>query len=168
MTAIESLIERYEAGARLLGYAAGGISPEKAVERPGPGKWSCAELVAHIVDSDLVDSERMKRVIADESATLVPYDENRWVDGLHSHEMPIEAGLALFAANRAWTARILRACDESAFRRSGLHGEKGRMTLTDLVAEMVTHLDHHLRFLYGKRANLGIAVQPRYANSVID
>jgi hypothetical protein len=26
----------------------------------------------------------------------------------------------------------------------------------------VNHLDHHLRFLYAKRANLGVAIQPRY------
>ncbi|QEH34012.1 Putative metal-dependent hydrolase YfiT [Aquisphaera giovannonii] len=168
MTPIESLIERYAAGSTLLAYAAGGIHDEKARERPGPGRWSCAELVAHIVDSDLVDSDRMKRVIADEAATLLPYDENRWVAGLHSAEMPIDAGLALFAANRAWTARILRACDEAAFRRAGLHGERGRLTLAELVAANVTHLDHHLRFLYGKRANLGISVQPRYLNSTID
>jgi hypothetical protein len=31
------------------------------------------------------------------------------------------------------------------------------------VVTYVNHLDHHLKFLYGKRANLGVSIYPRYA-----
>ena len=30
------------------------------------------------------------------------------------------------------------------------------------LAKITNHLDHHLRFLYTKRANLGVALAPRY------
>jgi hypothetical protein len=43
-----------------------------------------------------------------------------------------------------------------------MHSETGPVTLAALLAKYVGHLDHHLRFLYGKRSNLGIAVPPRY------
>ena len=81
--------------------------------------------------------------------------------------MPVEEAVNLFAANRHWMSRVLRGCSEADFGRAGQHTEHGRMTLAELVDHYTTHLDHHLRFLYGKRANLGAAVQPRYSYPIV-
>jgi hypothetical protein len=162
MSAQESLIDRFAAGGAVLVYAAGGLTPEQEQARPGPGQWSIAELVAHLVDSDSVGCDRMKRVIAEDEPALLAYDETAWIQKLRSHEMPVEEGVNLFAANRRWMTCVLRGCTEADFARAGNHSENGRMTLAELLAGYVTHLDHHLRFLYGKRANLGVALQPRY------
>ncbi len=158
------LIDRYALGPELLSYAAQGLTREQQQARPGPGAWSIAELVAHMLDSDLVGSDRIKRVLAEENPTLQAYDENAWIARLRSHEMPVAEALELFAANRRWTTRLLRACDESDFARSGLHTENGRVTLAELVVGYVRHVDHHLRFLYAKRANLGVSLYPRYSS----
>jgi hypothetical protein len=162
MNALEALIDRYAAGGAVLTYAASGLTLELEIARPGPGAWSIAELVAHMVDSDLVGCDRMKRVIAEDEPTLLAYDETAWISRLRSNEMPALEAVNLFAANRRWMTRVLRGCVEADFARAGRHSERGRMTLAELVAEYTTHLDHHLRFLYGKRANLGTALQPRY------
>jgi hypothetical protein len=164
MNAREILIDRFAAGGALLVYATDGLTLEKEQARPGPGTWTIAELVAHLVDSDLVASDRMKRVIAEEGPSLIAYDETAWIQRLRSGEMPVEEGVNLFVANRHWMTRVLRGCAEADFARAGQHSERGRMTLAELVAGYVTHLDHHLRFLYGKRANLGVAIQPRYSD----
>ncbi len=162
MSALESMIDRYAIGGAILGYAAGGLSPEHTHTRTAPGTWSIAELVAHLVDSDLVGCDRMKRVIAEDEPLLLAYDQNVWISRLKSQEMPVEEAVNLFAANRRWMTRVLRGCAEADFGRAGKHSERGRTTLAELVAGYITHLDHHLRFLYGKRANLGTALQPRY------
>jgi hypothetical protein len=160
---IESLINHFAAGGAVLVYAVAGLSPDHEQARIGPGTWSIAEIVAHLVDSDLVGCERMKRVIAEEYPTLMAYDETAWISRLRSAEMPLEEGVNLFAANRRWMTHILKGCSPSDFARAGNHTENGRETLADLLAGYVSHLDHHLKFLYGKRGNLGTAVQPRYS-----
>ena len=157
------ILDRYADGGLILGQAASNLSPEHAAARPGPGAWSPAELVAHLVDSDLVFADRIKRLIAEDNPTLLAYPENDWLDRLGSARMPVEEGTALFAANRAWVARILRGLDDSAFARTGTHTELGRQTLAEVVVKAVHHLDHHLKFLYAKRAKLGSAIYPRYA-----
>jgi uncharacterized damage-inducible protein DinB len=158
-----SLVERYAAGGPLLTYAVSGLSHQHETARPGPGAWSLAELVAHLLDADLVYADRMKRVIAEDEPILQAFDENAWVARLDSHGMPIQEAVQLFAANRHWMARILRKLPEGDFARVSLHSEAGRQTLAHIVAYMVSHLDHHLRFLYAKRAGLGVAVAPHYA-----
>ena len=51
---------------------------------------------------------------------------------------------------------------EADFARAGRHSERGPQTLAEIVALATNHVDHHLRFLYAKRANLGVAIPPRY------
>ncbi|MDE2506272.1 MAG: DinB family protein [Planctomycetota bacterium] len=157
------VLERFRLGGPLLLYATEGLSAEHAAARPGPGLWSIAELVAHLVDADLVHAERMKRIIVEDNPTLHNFDETAWVERLGSHALPITEGAALFAANRAYMATLMSMRPASDYARSGAHSLYGRKTLADELATLVNHLDYHLRFLYGKRANLGVAVIPRYA-----
>lgn len=157
------LIDRYELGGRLLVAAVAGVPEGKARERVGPGRWSVAELAAHMVDSDSVGIERMKRVIAEENPTLQAYDENAWIARLDANAMPPDEAAALFAANRRWMSQILRRCAESDWARVGRHTEDGEKSLAKLLAGYVIHLDGHLRFLYGKRGALGLGIIPRYS-----
>jgi len=164
MDMVPVVIDRYEHGSELLRYAAQGLSPEQEQARNGPGAWSIAELVAHMVDSDSVGIERMKRVIAEDNPTLQAYDQDRWIARLDSQSMPVAEGVALFTANRVWMTRILRKCSEADFARSGLHTEDGPKSLAKLVVGYVGHLDYHLKYLYAKRAILGVSLYPRYSS----
>jgi uncharacterized damage-inducible protein DinB len=156
------LIDRYTAGADLLAYATSGLSPDQEAARPGPGDWSIAQLVSHLLDADLVYADRMKRLLAEDRPTLQAFDENLWVDRLDYQSLPVQEAVELFSANRRWMARILRARPESDFARTGVHTEAGPQALAQVVTTITHHVDHHLKFLYAKRGNLGISVYPRY------
>ena len=103
----------------------------------------------------------MKRVIAEDEPVLLAFDENRWIDRLDSQAMPVEEAVNLFAAQPALDdphpPQVLRGRLRAA---SGIHTEAGRKSLADLVATAVGHVDHHLRFLYAKRATLGRRLDP--------
>ena len=159
----QPILDRYADGGLILTQAVANLSPEHAHARPGPGAWSVVELAAHLVDSDLVFADRIKRIIAEDNPTLLAYPEEAWLDRLGSARMPLSDAAALFAANRRWTVQILRNLDDAAFRRAGTHSEIGRLTLAEVIVKAVHHLDHHLKFLYAKRAKLGVAIYPRYA-----
>lgn len=159
---LSAAIDRYAAGGPLLASAVSGLSREQELARPGPGAWNIAEVVAHLTDSDLVGTDRMKRVIAEPNPTLLAYDENAWVARLGYDELPLPEEVALFTATRNRMARILRRLKAEDYARAGNHSERGRQTLADLLVGYAEHLDHHLKFIYAKRANLGVAVYPRY------
>ena len=162
-----ALIDRYAMGGAILGYAASGLTHEQQRTRIGPGAWSVAELVAHLLDADLVLSDRMKRVIAEENPPLSAFDETAWVERLGSQDNPVEDAVSLLTTNRRWMTRVLRRLPDAAFARAGVHSEAGRVTLAELLAQATHHIDHHLRFLYTKRANLGVALPPRYSSEAL-
>ncbi len=145
------LVEKYAAGADRLAQAIAGLSRDDLAALPVPGTWSIQQIVLHLMDSDLISSDRMKRVIAEENPTLIGFDETAFARGLFYEAL--DAGLAadIFAKNRKLTAEILRRVPDEAFDRFGTHSERGRVTLMQLVQGMVDHLEHHLRFLLDKR-----------------
>ena len=156
-----SAVEQYARGIGLIGYAIKGLTPEDLKSHPGPGDWSVAQVVLHLMDSDLVAADRMKRVIAEENPTLVAYDENKWAKHLIYEEQSFETAASVFDLNRRQMASILRRLDDAAFSRSGRHSERGVLTLAELVADYAEHLDHHLRFIYEKRQRMGRAIPAR-------
>lgn len=161
--ALKALIDRYAAGSEILVYATQQLSREQETTRVGPGEWSVAELAAHLLDADLVMADRMKRIIAEDNPALLAFDENLWIKRFYSGEQSVEEAVNLFVANRHWMTRLLRRLSPKDFARSGTHSEAGRKTLADVVSSAAGHVDHHLVFLYGKRANLGTSLYPRYS-----
>ncbi len=149
------LIEQYVAGAAKLRRAVAGLTQEDIRARPGPGAWSILEVVVHLADSDAISIDRMKRILTEDNPPLLYADETAYVERLHTQEQDLEDALQLFEVGRRQWARVLRRLPDEAFLREGTHNRRGKMTLGDLVASYIKHVDDHLEFVAGKRANLG-------------
>ncbi len=65
------VIEAYAAEAPELAKSIAGFSREQMLAFPVPGTWSIQQIVLHIVDTDLVIADRMKRVIAEDNPHAV-------------------------------------------------------------------------------------------------
>lgn len=145
------LIDDFAAGGSRLRAAVAGLTDEQLKRRPADGSWSIQQIVIHLCDSDLVASDRMKRVIAEERPLLLGYDESKFAERLHCDEQSVEDALTLFEVNRRQMARVLRALPDEAFERWGVHNERGKVTLLELLQGYTGHLEHHLRFIEKKR-----------------
>ena len=150
-----SLIDAYEAAPARLRRAVQGLSREELTARPGPGKWSILEVVVHLADSDAISIDRMKRILCDDNPPLLYADETAYVDRLFTHDQDLEDALVLLEVGRRQWARVLRKLPDAAFDRTGNHNRRGAVTLGGMVATYIAHIDDHLKFVVGKRANLG-------------
>ncbi|MFZ9915284.1 MAG: DinB family protein, partial [Phycisphaerales bacterium] len=148
-------IATYETGPARLRAACGGLSRDKLNTRIGPGEWSIQENAVHILDSDLASTHRMRRIVAEENPLLVSYDENAFVARIPSADADLEEVLALLEANRRFTSRWLRTLPDEAFARTGIHTQRGKVSLLEIVRIYGRHIDHHLVFVEGKRRGGG-------------
>src|SRR5580765_7019206 len=101
-------IERYLSEASDLAKSITGLSREDLLAFPVPGTWSIQQIVLHIVDSDLVLSDRMKRVIAENKPLLIGYDESKFAARLHYDKLDTAFACKVFADNRRLTGDILK------------------------------------------------------------
>jgi uncharacterized damage-inducible protein DinB len=150
-----SLIEAYVAGPAKLRAACAGLTHSELTARPGPGAWSILEVVVHLADSDAISIDRMKRMLTEDNPPLLYADESAYVERLHTHEQDLEDALALMEIGRRQWARVLRKLPDEVFARTGQHNRRGTVTVEDYVRGYIDHIDDHLKFIVGKRANLG-------------
>jgi uncharacterized damage-inducible protein DinB len=151
---MKELLDRYVAGGRQLRESIAGLSPEQLKAFPVPGTWSIQQIVIHMLDSDLIGADRMKRVAAeDREPTLIGYDESAFARELSYHELDPQKAIEVFDLNRQLTAESLRRLPAQRWDRIGHHNEHPRpLSLRDLLATYVGHLEHHLKFIAQKRA----------------
>lgn len=150
-----SLIDAYETAPAKLRAAVKGLTREELTARPGPGKWSILEVAIHIVDSDMISIDRMKRILIEDNPALLYADETAYVDKLFTHDQDLEDALTLLEIGRRQWARVLRRLPDSAFERTGQHNRSGTVTVGAMVPSYIKHIDDHLKYILEKREKLG-------------
>ena len=151
----QTLIDEYLRQASVLPAAIKGLTAVELNAHPIPNTWSIRQIVLHVMDSDLIASDRMKRIIAEDNPTLIGFDESAFASNLfYDHLDAVMAG-EIFAKNRLLTGEILNRLPAAAFLRAGTHNQRGRVTLEELLKLYVQHFDHHMKFLKHKRQLLG-------------
>ena len=150
-----AIIERYEKGGDDLRMAIKGVKRDDLLAHPVAGTWSIQEIVMHLVDTDLILADRMKRIIAEENPTLIGFNETLFAKGLHYDEQSVDDAVTIFELNRQNFARVLKKLPAEAFDRTGTHNERGPLKLSAVLEMAVSHLKHHLGFIVQKREKLG-------------
>lgn len=149
------MIDAFESSAYTVRTAVTGLTPEDLIARPGPGEWSILEVVVHLVDSDAIAIDRMKRMLTESEPTLFYANESAYVRLLHSHEQNLEDALTLLETGRRQWARVLRLLPAEAFERAGMHNLRGRVTVGQFIGDYTQHIHDHLQFVFQKRERLG-------------
>jgi hypothetical protein len=150
-----ALIDQYESGGEKLRQSIRGLSEQELKSFPVPGTWSIQQIVIHVMDSDLISADRMKRIIAEENPTLIGYDETKFSKNLFYDDQSADDAVTILDMNRKLFTRVLRKLSDSAWNRTGNHNERGSITLSGYLKAVVDHLNHHLKFIQNKRAKLG-------------
>src|SRR5215469_3947797 len=110
------------------------IGAARAQQPPALGKWSPAEIVAHLADCELVFAFRLRQTLAEDSPTIQPFDQEKWA----AQYSGISAGQALgvFSAMRGWNLQLLGGLPPEARERKVTHPERGTMTFQTIVETM--------------------------------
>src|SRR4029453_16896838 len=55
-----------------------GLSRDELLQPEAPEKWSILEVVSHLVDQELVNSYRLRAIVAEDERAIQGYDQARW------------------------------------------------------------------------------------------
>ena len=147
-------IELYAAGGAELVKSYLGLNNAHLHARQPDGSWTLHQIAIHMMDSDLIASDRMKRIACMDKPLLCGYDETAFSNLPGSNQLNAITACDLFQENRDMTATILRALPDAAFQRVGIHTESGKVSLEEMIDKYIDHLRHHLLFIAKKRAKL--------------
>jgi hypothetical protein len=145
MTANErdALIDRYAEGPEEVRKSLEGFPLDRLTTRALPGKWTAAEIVHHLSDSETVSSIRLRRLLAEEHPVIYGYDQDEYARLLRYQERPIEPSFENFRAVRATTTQLLRLMSETDWQRQGWHSESGAYSAETWLQIYAAHAHNH-------------------------
>lgn len=139
----DSLITRYRLGYIAIVEALSGVTDAELDARAGQDEWSARQIVHHLGDSEMVGAVRLRRLLAEDSPEIDPYDEPTYARVLH-YDRPIESSLALIDAVHRSTAELLDRLTDDDLLREGHHPEHPRYRVEDWLRSYVDHTRVHV------------------------
>ncbi len=121
-----------------------GIPADKLRQRPDPGKWSVAEILAHLGEAEVGSTWRYRQMIEHDGAVLSSFDQDLWEElGDYSSRDPQES-LQMFRLLREANLRMFDRLTPEQWLRHGMHVERGRMSVADLAQQIAGHDLNHI------------------------
>jgi hypothetical protein len=143
MNEIEELLERLRRGPELVAAVLTGAAGSEVDFHPTPAEWSVRQIVAHLSDSEIAATFRLRRLIAEDNPTLEAYDENAWAARLDYDKRKPSQSLETFRRLRQENYELLRGLAVDVFARTGNHTERGLISLLELVKLIAAHPETH-------------------------
>ena len=120
------------------------LSKAQLTRRPAPNKWSIAEILAHLVDAELVGSWRMRFILGSNGATIQAFDQDVWAETFAYSRCDPRLSLETFRILRENNIRMLKALPKELWENYGMHQERGKETIAHLVRMFAGHDLNHL------------------------
>ena len=121
------------------------IPQEKLNRAPAPGRWSLAAIVTHLAEAEIALSWRYRQIAEKEGAALSGYDQNVWYRLGDYDSRESQEALLQFRPLREANLRMFSRLTPDDWSRSGIHAERGRLTMKDLVVQAAGHDLSHLQ-----------------------
>jgi uncharacterized damage-inducible protein DinB len=128
-----------------LPQAIEGLSQRHLRQPKRQGKWSIAQILQHLADSDVVWAWRMRVILAQDRPPLTGYDQDLWAERLHYEDANPSEAIELFTVLRRANLRLIDRASPADLRRVGIHVERGAETLEHLRRLYAGHDLLHLR-----------------------
>ncbi len=152
MSEIPDLLERFRRGAELVAVSITGAAGSEVDFAPEPQKWSIRQIVAHLSDAEIVATMRLRQILAEVDPKLQAWDQNAWATNLDYARRKPSQSLETFRRIRGENYELIKDLPEASFERAGIHSDRGRMTLKQLVQLIADHAENHATQLRARRA----------------
>lgn len=127
--------------------ATDGLSPAQLRIPEKPGKWSAQQVLAHMADSEVVWSWRLRMVLAHDRPPLTGYDQDLWAERLAYEHTDPGLSLRTFTTLRDRNLELLRHAGPEGLRRVGVHEERGEESVGHMMRLYAGHDIVHTRQL---------------------
>lgn len=137
------LIQAYSRGYDEVMQSLDGFPTEALTSHPLEGKWSAAEIVHHLADSEMASALRLRKLLTEDNAIIYGYDQEAYASQLKYNTRDLAPALDAFRAARATTAQILNGMSEEDWQRQGWHSESGAYSAEKWLSIYADHAHNH-------------------------
>ena len=120
------------------------LSKKQLMTPPEVGKWSIAEILAHLADAELVGGWRMRLILGSNGVPIQAFDQDAWASALGYARRDPKVSLETFRVLREANLAMLKSLPKNLWDNYGMHSERGKETITHIVRMFAGHDLNHL------------------------
>ena len=139
----EKMISTYKDGYEEVLQSLTDFPDQSLTAHPIDGKWSAAEIVHHLADSETTSALRLRRLLVEDHPLIQGYDQDAFAARLNYNHRDIAPALDAFRCARATTAQLFDFMEGKDWRREGTHSESGVYTAEDWLTIYAAHAHNH-------------------------
>jgi hypothetical protein len=119
-------------------------SDQQLTTRPAQDKWSIGEILAHLAEDEIATAWRYRQMLEHDGLRLEGFDQDLWARTGHYASREPHDSLTLFRLLRQANLKFLQQIGPEKWQCSGVHSERGRITIRDLAVHMAGHDLNHI------------------------
>ena len=120
-------------------------SATKLRKQPEPGKWSVAEILAHMADTELVFGYRIRTILGAPGTPIQAFDQDKWAQAMSYSKADPRKSQERFAAFRKANLDLLKSLSPAQRKYHGMHAERGEESIETIARLCAGHDINHLR-----------------------
>jgi uncharacterized damage-inducible protein DinB len=121
------------------------LNKKQLRRRPAKGKWSIAEILAHLADAELVGGWRLRMILTHNGTPIQAFDQDSWASTFRYADRDPKQSLKMFRVLRTNNLALLESVPRQLWKNHGLHAERGKETVAHLVRMYAGHDLNHLK-----------------------
>src|SRR5205807_3936402 len=139
----EKMIARYKDGYEEVLQSLKDFTEQSLTAHPIEGKWSTAEILHHLADSETTSALRLRRLLVEDHPLIQAYDQEAYAARLDYNRRDVVPALDAFRSARATTAQLFDLMSDEDWQREGTHSESGAYTPEDWLRIYAAHAHNH-------------------------
>jgi hypothetical protein len=118
------------------------IGPQGMSRAYEPGKWTAAQILAHLADAEIGVGFRLRQALAEKDHVAQPFDQDKWAERYTAIDG--EAAARTFCALRPWNVALIKTLTPADLARPMMHPERGMESVEIIVKMLAGHDLNHL------------------------
>jgi len=140
----KAILAQFEAATKEFCALAKAVPIKSLHFAPAPGEWPPAFVIHHLADCDAHFMVRFLNILSEENPRIVPFNEESFPDALQYEGRSIAVSLSTIEALSTQLVNILSQLPDESWNRTGLHDERGKISLSDVLQTTTNHRMGHL------------------------
>jgi hypothetical protein len=121
-----------------------GVPRARLTRRPARGKWSVADILAHLADDELVGGFRMRLIVGAPGTPVQGFDQDRWAETGKYNKRDPKKSLELFRTVREANLAFYKSLTPAQRKLHGIHSERGKESVEYVFRLFAGHDLNHL------------------------
>ncbi|MBL8026677.1 MAG: DinB family protein [Fibrobacteres bacterium] len=127
-----------------LETAVSALTETQLDKRIAPDKWTPREVIAHLLDSEIIVYARFRSILADKVPYISNHDESRWTKAFAHDKSNATENMKLLRIMRKLNYDLLVTLNDEQLNMKGLHSTRGYESVRHFIEAYIVHVENHI------------------------